>query len=113
LIREAKLSGRGVGFEAHHLLEKQFASRLGIAEEEIISVALTPKWHRNLGGMGTNLDAKIMAELARMNAPAGTATVEQIWKAHRNVYERLGQPDWAHAIYDAYFSSRGIPYNAK
>ena len=38
------------------------------------------------------------------------ASPEQIWKAHKNVYEGIGHYDWAEAIYDAYVKGLGIKY---
>jgi RHS repeat-associated protein len=110
LIRASGLSGHSVGFEAHHLVEKRFAEKLGIAEDEIISVALTPRWHRNVRGFGANLDYQIVGELKRLGTTPEAASLTQIWQAHKAVYFRLGQVDWAQAIYEAYFKSRGIPY---
>lgn len=39
-----------------------------------------------------------------------TRIPEIIWKAHREVYEKMGQADWASAIYKAYIKPLGIPY---
>jgi hypothetical protein len=110
LIKESGLSGRGVGLEAHHLLEKQFAARLGLNQADIISVPLTPKWHRNVGGFGNNLDAVINAEIRTLGSTPSSASAEVIWQAHRNVYLRHGYREWAEAIYEAYFKSRGIAF---
>lgn len=38
------------------------------------------------------------------------ATMQQIWQAHKEVYEAIGQSDWAHAIYEAYVKPNGIKY---
>lgn len=38
------------------------------------------------------------------------ATTEDIWHAHRNVYESIGKSDWAQAIYKAYVKPLGIDY---
>jgi hypothetical protein len=110
LIEQKGLSGSGTGLEAHHLLQKVFASKLGLNADDIISVALTPQWHRNVGGGGINLNDTIMRELRGQGATPASATIDQIWQAHRNTYTRLGQEHWAQAIYDAYFKSRGVSY---
>ena len=110
LIRSAGLSGRSRGLEAHHLLEKRYAGLLGISQSEIISVPLTPKWHRNVGGFGDNLDNLISKELGKFGATPASATVDQVWKAHRNVYARAGYIDWAEAIYEAYFRPKGVQF---
>jgi subtilisin family serine protease/peptidoglycan hydrolase-like protein with peptidoglycan-binding domain len=113
LINKSGLKGRGIGLEAHHLLEKQFASIFGVAQNDIISVALTPTWHRNVKRMGKNLDNLITTELKTILTNSGktTAGVQEIWKAHRNVYESIGQPDWAMAIYEQYVKKFGVSYN--
>lgn len=119
-IADAELSRRNGGLEAHHLLEKQFAKLFGVSQSEIISVALTPESHRGSGGekvigAGTNIDKKINAELQKImatNSASSTsgATAEQVWQAHRNVYESMGHEDWANAIYEAYVKPKGISY---
>lgn len=120
-IKNSGLSGRGTGFEAHHLLEKQFASKFGVKSDEIISVALTPRWHRGVSGQkiigeGINIDNRISNELVNItgakNKKSATAmaSTEQIWQAHRNVYESIGQYDWANAVYSAYVKPLGINY---
>ena len=108
MISAADLSGQGLGFEAHHLVEKQFAKRIGVAEDEILSVALTPKWHRNVGGFGINFDATITSELKALGTSPKDATIKQIWLAHKNVYGRAGYSEWADAIYETYFKKLGV-----
>lgn len=106
---------------SHHLLEKQFAKKFGISNtDDIIAVGLTPLWHKGvkaekLLGIGNNLDNIINNELARISGKSykvakQTATAEQIWKAHRNIYEKIGEKDWAKAIYNAYVKKLGIKY---
>lgn len=117
-ISKSSLNG---SFESHHLLEKQFADKFGISDaNDIISVPLTLRWHRGVGaktiGQGMNIDSKINGELkkitgsATVKAAKRTASAEQIWQAHRNVYTKMGQEDWAKAIYEAYVKSMGISY---
>ena len=87
----------------------------------IISVALTPKWHRGVNGEklifeGVNINARIEAELMNIVGADGRvvansiATPENIWKAHKTVYEGIGHNDWANAIYEAYVKPLGISY---
>jgi hypothetical protein len=109
-IRAAGLSGTARGLEAHHLLEKRFASKLGVAEDDIIAVALTPSQHRNVGQMGSNIDSLIMDRLKQFGTTAENATLEQIWRAHRGVYDEMRHPEWAEAIYTAYFKDKGISF---
>jgi RHS repeat-associated protein len=110
LLHETGMTGTGAGFEAHHLLEKQFAARLGLRQEDTISVALTPMWHRNVGKMGTNLDDAISKELQALGTTKSRASVEQIWQAHRNVYDRAGYHEWSSALHKAYFEPLGVAY---
>jgi Spy/CpxP family protein refolding chaperone len=121
MIKQAGLSGSNAGFEAHHLLAKQFASKFGVQQGEIISVALTPKWHRGSGGEkliaeGKNINDAIEKQLKAITGSrtqrgaVSSATPEQIWQAHRNVYEGMGQNSWAKSVYDKYISPLGIPY---
>ena len=49
--------------------------------------------------------------LERAGTSVQDANVEQIWKAHKKVYEEvLNAPYWAKAIFEAYFKDRGITY---
>ena len=121
LTKESGLTGRNVGFESHHLLSKQFASKFGVSQGDIISAPLTPMNHRGSGGekilgAGMNINNAIQKELKNIvgtkteRAAVKNATPEQIWQAHRNVYEKMGNNDWAKAIYDAHVKHLGIPY---
>ncbi|EMS70458.1 hypothetical protein CTER_3868, partial [Ruminiclostridium cellobioparum subsp. termitidis CT1112] len=121
MIKQAGLSGSNAGFEAHHLLAKQFAGKFGVQQGEIISVALTPKWHRGSGGEkliaeGKNINDAIEKQLktitdsSTQRGAVSSATPEQVWQAHRVVYEGMGQNSWAKAVYDKYISPLGIPY---
>ncbi len=121
MIKQAGLSGSNAGFEAHHLLAKQFAGKFGVQQGEIISVALTPKWHRGSGGEkliaeGKNINDVIEKQLKTITGSStqrgavSSATPEQVWQAHRVVYEGMGQNSWAKAVYDKYISPLGIPY---
>ena len=111
LVKESGLSAPGKGIEVHHLLEKQFADKVGVKLGDIISVPLVPRWHRGVKGEkiigeGLNIDNLIMNELKHITGQSNfqvahdVATAEQIWQAHRNVYERIGQADWAEAVYE-------------
>ncbi|WP_152754121.1 hypothetical protein, partial [Clostridium estertheticum] len=113
LIKKSGLSGNGKGLEAHHLLEKQFADVLGVNKNDIISVSLTPQWHRNVNSaMGNNIDNLINSKLDSIltNTGKSSAGVQEIWEAHRDVYEKIGQSDWANAIYEGYVKKFNVPY---
>ncbi|MDE7417716.1 MAG: hypothetical protein K2N44_15670, partial [Lachnospiraceae bacterium] len=115
-----KNMGASGQFEAHHLLEKQFAARFGVKKSDILSVALTKLWHRAVGAketgdLGVNIDDRINKALERITGmnyknAKKNATMQQIWQAHKEVYESIGHSDWAHVIYDAYVKSKGIQY---
>lgn len=115
-----KNMGASQYFEAHHLLEKQFAARFGVKKNDILSVALTKLWHRaegakKTGGLGVNIDNRINKALSRITGmdyknAKKNATLQQIWQAHKEVYESIGQSDWAHVIYDVYVKPKGIQY---
>jgi len=112
-IRKSGLSGRGKGLEAHHLLEKNFAPRFGVDPGDIISAPATPITHRNVGrayGSGQKIDALILRELTQMGTNRSQASVAQIWKAHKTVYTRIGNPEWAEAVYRTYFQKSGVVY---
>ncbi len=71
-------------------------------------------WHRFTNGektieAGVNVDSRISKELKKLTG-GGAYTAEDIWKAHRNVYESIGQKDWAEAVYEAYVKPLGICY---
>jgi RHS repeat-associated protein len=89
-IQGLGVSARGEGLEAHHLVEKRFAKNLGLSSDEILSVALTPQWHRNVGGWGEAISPRISRALREMKTNPVEATAEQIWRAHRDVYRSLG-----------------------
>ncbi|MCB2362495.1 hypothetical protein, partial [Clostridium estertheticum] len=121
LIEEAQLSGKNKGLQSHHLLEKQFAKLFDIADRnDIIAVPLTSLWHKGVNqvkviGVGKNIDNLITKELSEITGASyrkavSVATREQAWQAHRNVYEKIGQSDWARAIYEAYIKQFKIPY---
>ncbi len=115
-INAAGLSGTSKGLEAHHLLHKVFAQRMGLDPEKIIAVPLTPLNHRNVGGpsidigAGANIFQRLKESLTQLGTNVEGASVEQIWKAHKSVYEELNHPEWAQAIHEAYFQGKGIAF---
>ena len=109
LIEQEGLSGQGVALEAHHLLQKMFAPKVGLDADDVISVALTPPWHRNVGG-GIHLNAMRMRGLRGLGGTPASVRIDHLWQAHRNVYVQIHHENWAQAIYNAYFWSRGVSY---
>ena len=57
-----------------------------------------------------NIFNRVKEKVTASGTNVERASVQQIWTAHRSVYEELNHPEWAEAIYDAYFQSRGISY---
>ena len=35
---------------------------------------------------------------------------EEVWRAHRDVYNRIGREDWSKLIYETYFEKIGVAY---
>jgi hypothetical protein len=85
---------RGTGLEAHHIIEKRFAERLGLKASQMISVALTPEQHQ------------IFTNIWRQQIPYGTnynmLTDSQIWLAAQKVYQ--GYPELLEIAKNTIFS---------
>ena len=93
--------------ETHHLLEKQYAKYFNIADkDDIISVPLTQQNHRNVGGGGYNIDNMIVNKVKEL----GGESAENIWQAHKAVYNEMGHSEWAAAIYEKYVKPMGIDF---
>lgn len=113
-------------FQAHHLWEKRFARLIGVAEDDIISAPVLPRYHvaRNgvvkskgvpfgvpYGIIDTNYDVEISNYLTqRLGVMPENASLQQVWKAHRDIYLRHDQVDWANAIYELYVKPKGISF---
>lgn len=122
-IGTSELNGK---FEAHHLWEKQFAPLINVAEDDIIAAPVLRRYHRAVNGIAktpnrplgvpygiidSNIDAMVTNYIEqRLMVSRQNATLQQVWVAHREVYLRLGQGNWADAIYDLYIRPHGIPY---
>jgi RHS repeat-associated protein len=78
-----KLVPVGSGLEKHHLVEKRFASTLGVKEGDIPSIVLTAEEH-------ALYTARWLEQIGRrnMDVPVTTAnaTLENIWAAAQDVY---------------------------
>ena len=88
---------------------------MGLDPDRIIAVALTPANHRNVGGLseigaGANIFRQVNERLTRLGTSVEGASIENIWKAHKRVYEEMNHPEWAKAIFEAYFQGRGIAF---
>jgi len=74
------------GYEVHHLIEKRFASTLGMKTNDMLSVALDKETHKKI--------TKLMREYIPYNSifkgmdslTTSTATEQDIWDALRKVY---------------------------
>ena len=66
---------KGTGKEVHHIVEKRFAKKLQLNEQDMLSVALDPTTHRKF----TNA--------WRTKLPYGkTHSIDEIWKAAQEIY---------------------------
>ena len=97
------------GFHRHHLVEKRFWRQLGFeskeqAEKDILSAFLDAKTH------GPNKDQPNITGRLRELIPygdgkgrTGGATLQEIWDAHKRVYEEFDLDDLAEVVWDKYF----------
>ncbi len=97
----ADLAGvRGsAGLAVHHILEKRFASLMGVEPNDIPGIVLTKVYH----------DQTITSELFKALPTGQTYNAQQIWNEYRRVYTRLGHMDWLDAIWP-YFAGRGVTW---
>ena len=76
--------GKGSGLEVHHLIEKRFASKLGLKEDDMPSIVLTKEEHKKF-------TAAWREEIAYSNSKNGTttttATKEDILNAAKKIYK--------------------------
>lgn len=73
----------GTGLQAHHLIEKRFAERLGLDPGRIPSIALTLEEHR----MFTNAWRQAIGYIGDRNpTTTANATLQDIWLAAQRIY---------------------------
>lgn len=87
------------GLEAHHLIEKRFAKKLGIEDtNEMLSVLLDKDVHRKI-----TLELREMIGYNRdfmRDIRTGTANAQEIWDAIRTVYEKNGMVQYLEMIFE-------------
>ena len=65
---------------------------------------------RNVTLLGLTPLQRLKDKLTQMGTTVESASVEHIWKAHKSAYEEMNHPEWAQAIYEAYFQGKGIAF---
>jgi hypothetical protein len=82
------------GKEAHHLIEKRFARRLGIDPDDIPAAMMLPGGHRGEGESFTNL----MRKQIEYGKNYDDIPIQKIYEAHRDAYKKYGAPEVMEAI---------------
>lgn len=84
------------GLEVHHLIEKRFASKLGLNPDDMLSVALDKEKHSKI--------TKLMREKIgyaldwSKDVRTTNATVQDIWNATRETYTELRMTKYLDAL---------------
>jgi hypothetical protein len=94
------------GWQVHHLVEKRFWRQLGFSsfkegKAKILSAIIPRDIHLS----------EITPQLRRLipNSKTGTATLQQIWNAHKKVYSQYEWgKDWLDTIWNEYFKGKGV-----
>lgn len=83
--RSLRSEQSGTGLQAHHLVEKRFADRLGLDPNEMLAVSVTREEHQQL----TNGWRRAIG-YSNSNNPVNTRTAgpQEIWEAAQQVYAR-------------------------
>jgi len=91
------------GLEVHHLIERRFATQLGLDPDEIPAVVLDRTFHQQ------EVTARLFRKLP--TNPRREFTPQEIWNAYRKVYGAgpmgLNRQDWLEAIWP-YFKQLGV-----
>jgi RHS repeat-associated protein len=95
------LSGvrRDANLEVHHLIEKRFATQLGLDPGDIPAVVLDKTFHQQK--VTAVLFSRDFLPTRREHKP------QRIWNAYRELYSNLGHPEWLDAIWP-YFERWGV-----
>ncbi len=91
---------KGTGLEAHHLIEKRFATTLGLKAGKIPSIALTAIEHQEFTNAWRQLIGYVTDNKALTTA---TATREDIWAAAQQIYAKY--PELLEAVRTTLFSN--------
>lgn len=94
-----KLS-QNTGLEAHHLIEKRFAKKLGINENDILSIAIDPDTHKKITkAFRDEIDyGGVSAKKGRRNTQS--ASVQEVWDATVKVYKKFGMTEYLQPLKD-------------
>jgi hypothetical protein len=98
------------GLPAHHLVEKRFWRQLGFADpteayNKILADVIDPSTHHQ------DVTGQIRARIGYSNQPGlntDTAALQDIWNAHRDVYNNTGHSDWGELVWQVYFEGTGV-----
>ena len=84
------------GMEAHHLIEKRFANRLGINANDLLSVLIDKETHQKI----TQLFRQKIGYALDLKNPLRTpfATPQEIWNVTVEVYRALGLEKYLSAL---------------
>jgi hypothetical protein len=69
--------------EAHHVIEKSSMRDFGISDDEGLSIALEASDH-----------SKFTTELPRIRSREHFYDIDEVFKAHAEMYETMGHPEW-------------------
>ncbi len=75
--------GSASTIEAHHLTEKHSMQYFGISDDEGLSIALEASDH-----------TKFTSELPRIRTRELFYDIDEVFKAHAEMYEAMGHPEW-------------------
>jgi hypothetical protein len=97
------LSGvrKGADLEVHHLIEQQFAERLGLRANDLPALVLDKAFHQQ----------EVTARLFRALPTGGKYSPQDIWNAYNKVYGSgfggLNRLDWLEVVWP-YFERLGV-----
>ncbi|QDT98538.1 hypothetical protein [Gimesia aquarii] len=118
LRRAIKDQGASRYLEAHHLLEKRFLFVIDVSDPDFIPSVPLIKSSKEVppGYVGPvhRIDPNSVTSLIRDLIPHGQEVAyspTDVWIAHREVYKKVGKPEWANAIW-IYFESEGVNKHA-
>jgi hypothetical protein len=96
-LRDVGATGRhsslNVTIEAHHLLEKGLMKSFGITTEEGIAIAVEASEHEKFTSM-------VPAELGATRGDPIFYDIDDLYRAHRNVYANAGHLEWVADLRD-------------
>jgi RHS repeat-associated protein len=99
------------GDAIHHLVEKRFWRQMGFAsaaeaKNKILGVEIGQWLHGPTGRGGPTITDQLRDKIN--HRLSDTATLQEIWEAHRDVYREFGYDDWVDLIWESYFKNSGV-----